>query len=151
MSIVCSVSGLSPTDPVVSDQGIVFERSEIEKVLVESDSCPVTGQFISHSSLRDIKALPDFIFPKSGAIGESIPGHLNLFRMDMDRILVRNAGWRSEIRDMQEEVASLRRFLNGAAELISRLQAEVESRNEEIASLRSELVDRTSSNKRLRT
>jgi pre-mRNA-processing factor 19 len=151
MSIVCSISGLSPKDPVVSDQGIVFERSEIERVLVESDSCPVTGQFISHSSLRDVRSVPDFIVPKSGAIGDSIPGHLNLFRIDMDRIFVRNAAWRSEIRDIQEEIASLRRFRNGAEELILRLRTDIGNQKEEIASLRSKLDDGTSSKKRLRT
>ena len=52
---VCSISGTHAKQPVFSPSGFIFEKSIIEKHLIENDTCPVSGAKLSQDQLIEVK------------------------------------------------------------------------------------------------
>lgn len=56
-SIVCSLTGTVPTEPVLSRTGYVFEKRIIEKYLkANGEICPLTGETLTADDLVEIKS-----------------------------------------------------------------------------------------------
>lgn len=54
--LVCAMSGACAMTPMVSKKtGHVFEKSTILKFLLETQSCPITGQAMSAEDLIEVK------------------------------------------------------------------------------------------------
>ena len=51
----CALTGVIPKHPVLSPQGIVFEKEAIQQYLVNSSVCPVTGNPLTFDTLIDIQ------------------------------------------------------------------------------------------------
>ncbi len=51
----CSLSGVTPKEPVVSRTGYIFERRLIEEHIQRLGTCPVTKEPLSENDLTDIK------------------------------------------------------------------------------------------------
>jgi hypothetical protein len=52
----CCISGLVPTDPVISrTSGHLFERALIEKALLEDSRCPVSGEPLTADDLISVQ------------------------------------------------------------------------------------------------
>ena len=122
---MCSISGFPPQDPVVSPDGIVFDRCAILEHLVSSDSCPVTGSRLSEFMLRDVRNPPAFIEPCTGTLLRNIPAMLNLFRIDFDKRVLENLRMSNEMESIRAEIAQLKTEIAASGELIGQLQAEV--------------------------
>ena len=140
MSLVCSISGNPPTEPVVSPQGCIFERSEIESHLRTSDHCPVTGEVLSETALFPVMPAPAFVLPRSGSVKRSVPMMLKLFRMELDECVLSNLGVRGEIRDILEELLDIKMRRDAAGRIIFSLREEIEASNRLAAELRSRLA-----------
>jgi pre-mRNA-processing factor 19 len=52
----CAISGVVPAEPVVSKDGIVFEKRLIMKILAQNGTCPVTNHELRAEDLIEINA-----------------------------------------------------------------------------------------------
>lgn len=139
MSLICSISGTPPKEPVVSPDGIIFDRMAIIEHLRGSDNCPVTGSTISEFSLTPVRDTPHFIQSRSGTLTRSIPGFLNVFRMEFDKVVVGNLGSRTQLKQTLHEIADIMTTCIASRKVIERLIQEVNEANAERDRLRSDL------------
>lgn len=55
-SLVCSLTGSTPEEPVFSKTGFIFEKRTIEKYLkAHGDVCPISGEPLTTDDLVPIK------------------------------------------------------------------------------------------------
>lgn len=50
----CAISGVVPAEPVVTKDGIVFEKRLIMKVISQNGTCPVTNKGLAAEDLIEI-------------------------------------------------------------------------------------------------
>ena len=150
MSLVCSISGKPPRDPVVSPDGIVFDRKEVEQHLRVSDHCPITGQVLSEFSLTSVQPLPRFIEPRTGTVARSIPAMLRVLRMELDSRAIENFNMREAITAAKGEIADLRARRTASEQVIEDLLAEIADIRSSVAALREVETEGDSHSKRRR-
>lgn len=139
MSLVCSLTGCPPKDPVVNPEGIVFDRSAIQEHLVSSDNCPVTGSRLTELSLQDVRNSPSFIEPCTGTMQRSVPTFLNLFLAEFDKSALLNRRLLEDLDRARAELVHLRTEQIASMELIKGLQEEIASHKQEINQLQNEI------------
>jgi len=132
MALVCAITGLPPKEPVISPQGHVFDRMNIQNHLSATGRCPVTGDDLSEFALQPVQDIPAFIFHRSGLLARSIPAMIRLFRIEFDKRVLANLEVRREIDRVKDEIADLRRSAGSAEVVIAELLRE---RDEAVASL----------------
>lgn len=115
----CSLSGVTPKEPVVSRTGYIFERRLVEEHIQRLGTCPVTKEPLGENDLTDIKgpqAPPDGVFsscragwaltpppavnrivkPRT-AVATSIPAMLQTFQNEWDSLMVETFELRKQL------------------------------------------------------
>ena len=122
MVVVCSISGYPPEDPVVSEDGYIFERRLIERVIAETGRCPITSSPLSLDELRPVHTSnPNTAVPVDSS---SLPGLIEMFQKEWDRLLIESFELKSELAAAKDELAKLVYENEAAVRTVARLTRE---------------------------
>jgi hypothetical protein len=127
MTLLCAISGITPQHSVVSDQGVLFEQTELNERLGRIDTCPLTGHVINERLLISVEKPPRFVHP-SGVFSQlrCLPGIFQLIRVDIDRLNLKNVSIRREVRGILAEIAHLKTSRSAGELLIQNIKGEIE-------------------------
>eukprot|EP00747_Dinoflagellata_sp_TGD_P154170 gnl/TRDRNA2_/TRDRNA2_177475_c0_seq2.p1 gnl/TRDRNA2_/TRDRNA2_177475_c0~~gnl/TRDRNA2_/TRDRNA2_177475_c0_seq2.p1 ORF type:complete len:513 (-),score=-34.22 gnl/TRDRNA2_/TRDRNA2_177475_c0_seq2:248-1786(-) len=127
----CSISGTIPEEPVVSkDNGIIFEKRLIEKVVRDTGKCPITHRELKMDDLLTLKVSKSTKPRVSPAA--SIPGLLGLLGCEWDSLAIEMKQLRLQLNLNRQELAHALNQHDAACRVIARLLRE---RDEAITSL----------------
>ena len=122
MVLVCAISGYPPEEPVISKDGYLFERRLIETAIQQTGNCPVTGSPLTLDDLRPVNTTnPTKAVPVDSS---SLPGLLDMFQKEWDRLLLEQFELKSQLNAVQEELAKALYEHEGAVRTIARLTRE---------------------------
>ncbi len=122
MVLVCAISGFPPEDPVISKDGYLFERRLIQKAIEDNGTCPITGGPLTLDDLKQVNASnPTKAIPVDSS---SLPGILDMFEKEWDRILLEQYELKAQLNSVQEELAKALYEHEGAVRTIARLTRE---------------------------
>ena len=138
MTLVCSITGYPPEEPVISKDGFIFERRLIEQVISESGLCPITKSPLSIEDLRPImqssnnKAMP--------MDASSVPSLIRMFEKQWDLLMVDSFDLKSQHSAAQEELAKALYEQEASTRLIAQLTRERDQALGEVSRLQEELA-----------
>jgi pre-mRNA-processing factor 19 len=122
-TMLCSISGQSPTDPVISRKsGHLFERSLIEKSILENGLCPLSGQPLSVDDLMSVQS-NKAIRPRNVATA-SIPGLLSTFQNEWDEVMLEVFTLKQHLDSTRKELSQALYQHDAACRVIARLMRE---------------------------
>jgi hypothetical protein len=115
-ALVCAMSGDPPLKPVVSRKsGHIFEKSIISKYILETGTCPVTGQELSAADLIELKANPA-VKPQPVS-ATSLPGLIGAFQTEWDASMIETHELRKELEQVPRP-KTLRSRLKGVGQAV---------------------------------
>jgi len=121
-SLVCAISGTTPTEPVITRNGNVFEKALILKHLAISGTDPVTNEPLSEEELIPIKASV-LVKPRPVA-ATSIPSLLLLFQSEWDAMMLESYSLRKQLDAVRQELSNSLYQHDAACRVIARLVKE---------------------------
>mmetsp|Transcript_11462 Transcript_11462/g.42450 ORF Transcript_11462/g.42450 Transcript_11462/m.42450 type:complete len:496 (-) Transcript_11462:358-1845(-) len=130
----CAISGVTPTEPVISPAGHLFEKSLVTKALKETGQCPVTKQPLSVEDLVAVQT--------SGAIkprvasAASIPGMLSQFHDEWDALMLETHTLRTDLHASRQELSHALYQHDAACRVIARVVKERDEARSALASAR---------------
>jgi len=137
--IVCAISNTEPDTPVITPQGVIFEKRLIEKHLEQNDTCPVTDKPLS---VKDLTELRSSAFTKSEPPRpQSLTNLISLFQNEWDALMFENYSLQEQVTTLQKELSQNLYNHEAAARVIFKLQEEVKRANEENQLLRRQLTE----------
>ncbi|KAI4838998.1 pre-mRNA-processing factor 19 [Plasmodium brasilianum] len=144
MSILCTISGQTPEEPVVSKTGYIFEKRLIEKHIINYGICPVSGEILT---LQDLYPLKNEKIVKPRPISaSSIPGLLSMFQTEWDSIISEMFSLRTHVNDIRNQLSHSLYQYDAATRVIAKLLKEKDSYKEEITNLRNQIFQLKSGN-----
>eukprot|EP00126_Sphaerothecum_destruens_P001803 Sdes_comp15230_c0_seq1m4059 len=139
MALVCCISGEMPTRPCINKEGLVFEKSLIEKYIAEYGKDPISGKETSLDDLIDI-SLPSqsptasFVKPRSvNATG--IPSLLSSLQNEWDAMMLETFSVREQLHKAREELAHSLYQHDAACRVIARLTRERDEARQALSQL----------------
>lgn len=136
MSLVCAISGYPPEEPVLSRDGYIFEKRLIESVISETGMCPVTNAPLSADDLRPVLGTSN---NKSVPVdSSSLPGLIQMFGKEWDRLMVDSYTIKAQLAAVQEELAKALYEQEASNRLVARLSRERDEALAEISRLQEE-------------
>ncbi|VWU51207.1 pre-mRNA-processing factor 19, putative [Hepatocystis sp. ex Piliocolobus tephrosceles] len=138
MSILCTISGQTPEEPVVSKTGYIFEKRLIEKHIKNYGLCPVSGEVLTLQDLYPIKN--EKIVKPRPITASSIPGLLSIFQTEWDSMISEMFSLRTHVNDVRNELSHSLYQYDAATRVIAKLLKEKNIYQEEINSLRKEIL-----------
>lgn len=137
MSLVCAISGYPPEEPVISRDGYIFEKRLIQSVISETGMCPVTNAPLSPDDLRPVLGTSN---NKSIPVdSSSLPGLIQMFEKEWDRLMVDSYTIKAQLAAVQEEFAKALYEQEASIRLVARLSRERDEALAEISRLQEEL------------
>ncbi|EKX43648.1 hypothetical protein GUITHDRAFT_159783 [Guillardia theta CCMP2712] len=137
--LVCAMSGACAMTPMVSKKtGHVFEKSTILKFLLETQSCPITGQAMSAEDLIQVKANSS-VKPKPPS-STSLPSMIEMMQNEWDSQAVETHLLRKELDKVRAELSHTLYQHDAACRVIAKVLKErdeaLKERDEAIAALK---------------
>jgi pre-mRNA-processing factor 19 len=126
----CAISGVLPTEPMVTKDGILYEKRLILKMITENKSCPVTGNELSEKDLIPItscKILIDLVagFSKPKAPSEaSVPNILLSLQNEWDSVMLETFELKKQYQELQTQLSNCLYENDAAKRVIARLLKE---------------------------
>lgn len=119
----CALSGETLSVPVVSTKsGHVFEKSLIEKHILNTGQCPLTGVDLSIHDFIPLK-VPDSVRPKPHG-SNSVPSILTLLQKEWDEVMLDSYNLRVSLDETKKELAHALYQHDAACRVIARLVKE---------------------------
>lgn len=149
MSInTCKLSGVALTKPVIDKvNGFVYQKEEIEKHLIKTGQCPVTGREMKLEDLLDLKHNEDLSL-KTATNGSSLNSHvdtvpniLNKINSEYENIVIYNFHLRKELEDLDKESSHLLYQHEAANLVICRLLKEKEEYTQKLNQFRNQIKE----------
>lgn len=138
MVVVCSISGFSPEEPVISKDGYIFERRLIERVIADTGKCPVTGGSLSLDDLKPVQATNS---SKAVTIDTaSLPEMISSFEKEWQKLLIEGFELKAGLHAAKEELAKALYEQEASVRAIARLTRERDQALAEIAKLQEEVA-----------
>ncbi|SBT34607.1 pre-mRNA-processing factor 19, putative (PRPF19) [Plasmodium ovale wallikeri] len=144
MSILCTISGQTPEEPVVSKTGYIFEKRLIEKHIANYGICPVSGEILTLQDLYPLKS-EKMVKPRP-ITASSIPGLLSIFQTEWDSIISEMFSLRTHVNDIRNQLSHSLYQYDAATRVIAKLLKEKNSYQDEINNLRKEILELKSGN-----
>ena len=119
----CALTGKIPRHPVLSPQGIIFEKEDIQQYLVNSSFCPVTGNPLTFESLIDIQINPPNNYP-SAVRATTFTDYLNGLTQEWNLAQKELYETRKQLAQCQRELAQALYENEAAKRVIARLISE---------------------------
>jgi pre-mRNA-processing factor 19 len=138
MTLVCSISGYTPEEPVISKDGYIFERRLIEQVIGETGKCPITHSNLSKDDIRPVmqssnnKALP--------IDSASLPSMIQSFEQEWNRLMVDSFNVKAQLHSTKEELARALYEQEASTRLVAQLTRERDEALSEVNRLQEELA-----------
>ncbi|ANQ07754.1 Uncharacterized protein PCOAH_00020160 [Plasmodium coatneyi] len=144
MSILCTISGQTPDEPVVSKTGYIFEKRLIEKHILNYGICPVSGEVLT---LQDLYPLKNEKVVKPRPItASSIPGLLSILQTEWDSLISEMFTLRTHVNDIRNQLTHSLYQYDAATRVIAKLLKEKNNYTEEIKNLRKQILSIRSGN-----
>ncbi|GAB66247.1 WD domain G-beta repeat domain containing protein [Plasmodium cynomolgi strain B] len=144
MSILCTISGQTPEEPVVSKTGYIFEKRLIEKHILNYGICPVSGEVLT---LQDLYPLKNEKVVKPRPItASSIPGLLSIMQTEWDSLISEMFTLRTHVNDIRNQLTHSLYQYDAATRVIAKLLKEKNSYTEEIKKLKNQILSIKSGN-----
>ncbi|KAJ1605950.1 PRP19 non-snRNP sliceosome component required for DNA repair [Cryptosporidium canis] len=139
MSLVCSISGATPEDPVITKTGYVFERRLIEEYIRCNNSCPITKGELSLDDLIPIKSAGGL---KPRLIkNTSIPGILDSLRTEWDAMAMEMFQLRSELEQTKAQLTHSLYQHDAACRVIARITREKDQAISRLAEIQASICE----------
>jgi len=135
--MICSISGQSAQEPVVSKHGDVFEKRLIVKHLETHGTCPITNEALSVEELIPIRTSnPNAVKPRQLS-ATSIPGLLQTFQNEWDALMLETFNLKKQLNTTRQQLSHALYQNDAACRVIARLIKEKDSSRRELEQLRS--------------
>lgn len=119
----CAISGEVCSQPVVSKAtGVVFEKRVIEKHLLTSSKCPVSGEQMSVDDLIPLRT--DGVVRPRPPSATSIPSLLSTFTNEWDALMLETYTLRQDNASLRQELAHALYQLDASKRVIARMMKE---------------------------
>jgi len=139
-TIVCSISGHSPEEPVFSTKtGHVYEKRLIVKNLESSGKCPITLEEMTVDDLVDMKA-NKAVRPRP-ASATSIPGMMNLLQNEWDALMTETFELKNALDTTRKQLSHALYQHDAACRVIARLLRERDSARGQVSLLQEQLAN----------
>ncbi|KAH8738805.1 putative guanine nucleotide-binding proteinhypothetical protein [Cryptosporidium ryanae] len=122
MSLICSISGVVPEEPVISKTGYIFEKRLIHDYIRCNNCCPVTKDKLSLDDLIDIKA-ENNVRPRVIS-NTSIPGILDSLRTEWDAVMMEMFQLKSELEQTKMQLSHTLYQHDASCRVIARISRE---------------------------
>ena len=110
-------------DPVISKKGgYLFERSVVEKLILETGTCPVSGDPLSVDDLLAVQS-NKAVRPRNMA-SASIPGMLATFQNEWDEVMLEVFSLKQHLDSTRQELSQALYQHDAACRVIARLMRE---------------------------
>ncbi len=121
----CKLSGVNLTKPVIDRvNGYVYQKDEIEKHIIKTGQCPVTGKEMQLEDLIEIKQNDDLSIKNNLQTSENIPSILKKINCEWENIMIYNFHLKKELEDLKKESSHLLYQHEASNLVISRLLKE---------------------------
>lgn len=126
MSInTCKLSGVIITKPVIDKvSGYVYQKDEIEKHILKTSQCPITGREMQMDDLFEMKQNEDLSLKTEINTSQKIPSVLKRINSEWENIQIYNFHLKKELDDLKKESSHLLYQHESANLVISRLLKE---------------------------
>jgi pre-mRNA-processing factor 19 len=126
MSInTCKLSGVFLTKPVIDKvNGYVYQKEEIERHLLKTSQCPITGREMQIEDLFEMKQNEDISLKTEFDSSQKVPVILKRISSEWENIQIYNFHLRKELEDIKKESSHLLYQHESANLVISRLLKE---------------------------
>ncbi|CAA7390575.1 unnamed protein product [Spirodela intermedia] len=121
--MLCAISGEVPEEPVVSKKsGLLFERRLVERHILDSGKCPVTGEALAMDDIVPVKT-NKAVKPRP-LQAASIPGLLGIFQNEWDALMLSNFALEQQLHTARQELSHALYQHDAACRVIARLKKE---------------------------
>lgn len=126
MSInTCKLSGVQITKPVIDKvNGYIYQKDEIEKHLLKTSQCPITGREMQVEDLHQITQNNDLPLKSEFNPSQKVPSILKRINTEWENIQIYNFHLKKELEDIKKESSHLLYQHESANLVISRLLKE---------------------------
>jgi pre-mRNA-processing factor 19 len=109
MSITtCKLTGVNLTKPVIDCvKGYVYQKEEIEKHIIKTGQCPVTGREMQLEDLVEIKPNKDLSLKTSLHTSENVPVILQKINNEWENMMIYNFQLKKELEDLNKESSNM--------------------------------------------
>mmetsp|Transcript_35045 Transcript_35045/g.82542 ORF Transcript_35045/g.82542 Transcript_35045/m.82542 type:complete len:508 (+) Transcript_35045:106-1629(+) len=131
-ALVCSMSGETPNEPVVSRKsGHLFEKRLVSKYVEENGTCPVSGEELSLDDLVDVKA-NNAVKPRP-TTATGVPGLLQTFQGEWDAAVKECFELRKLLEQTRQELSHTLYQHDAACRVIAKVIKERDEARRELA------------------
>lgn len=134
MSLVCSISGTAPEEPVVSKTGYIFERRHVVKHLEVHGTCPITQEPLTVEDLLPVKVKGKAVKPRV-ATAASIPGLLSLMQNEWDSVMAETFTLKTHLETVRSQLSHTLYQHDAACRCIARLIRDRDAARAQVAEL----------------
>jgi pre-mRNA-processing factor 19 len=137
-SIVCSISGETPVEPVFSSTGYVYEKRLIEKHIDATGKCPMTQQDITKDSLTPVR-ISKGVVPRP-LTATSIPGMLTMFQNEWDSVMSETCELKKHVDTVRAQLSHTLYQHDAACRVIARLMKQRDDARAQVQQLQAQLA-----------
>jgi len=139
-TIVCSISGHAPEEPVFSPKtGHVYEKRLIIKHIQSAGKCPVTKEEITQDDIVDMK-VNKAVRPRP-ASAASIPGMLSLLQSEWDAMMSETYELKSHLDTTRKQLSHALYQHDAACRVIARLLRDRDASRAQVTQLQEQLAN----------
>lgn len=136
--MLCSVSGTTPEEPVISKKsGHLFEKRIIEQYIAQHGTCPVTGEPLTNEDLLEVKGSK--VPRPRPAQATSIPGLLQLLQNEWDALMIESFTMKQHLETVRQELSHALYQHDAACRVIARLIKERDNARQQLAQFQTRL------------
>lgn len=134
MSLRCEISGETPSEPVVSPSGFIFEKKILQQYLEEHGTDPVSNEPLTIDQVIEIKA-SSIVKPKPPS-ATSIPAVLKILQDEWDATMLTSYSLKKNLQITRQELSHALYQHDAACRVISRLTKESNTAREALSTLK---------------
>ncbi|KAJ2654983.1 hypothetical protein IWW48_005777 [Coemansia sp. RSA 1200] len=140
MSLICSISGETPSEPVVSAKtGTVYDRRLLEKYTAEHNGRePQTDHVLSEDEIIAVRTDPPAVRPRPPTL-TSIPALLSTFQNEWDALVLETFTLKQQHTQVRQELAQALYQNDAACRVIARLMRERDEARQALATLQAQV------------
>jgi pre-mRNA-processing factor 19 len=135
--MICSISGQSAQEPVVSKNGDIFEKRLVVKHIETHGTCPITNEALSVDDLIPIRTSnPNAVKPRQLS-DASIPGMLQTFQNEWDALMLETFNLKKQLNTTRQQLSHSLYQNDASCRVIARLLKERDTARKELEQLKS--------------
>jgi len=134
--MICSISGQSAQEPVVSKNGDIFEKRLVVKHIETHGTCPITNEALSVDDLIPIRTSnPGAVKPRQLS-DSSIPGMLQTFQNEWDALMLETFNLKKQLNTTRQQLSHALYQNDASCRVIARLLKERDTARRELEQLK---------------